>query len=393
MWKWSEPVTQETTLPEHLPLPRHHGKSCSDHPATVACLEQLPKGLWTKGPYDVGRLKTEPIKVEFLDPDQPPVWRPQYKLKPEQIEGITPTIEGLLHTGVIYPTKSSYNTPILPVSKGVGKGWRMVQDFRPINDITKPAAYPVPDPHVSLNNLTLHHTHFTVIDLANAFFSLPLHKSAQELFAFTFDGQQYTYASLPQGYRCSPGLFNHHLRIHLSELDLPKGVVLIQYVDDLLLAATSAALCLDSSVKLLSLLAEKGYKVKRSKVQFERREVVFLGRSVSSTGLGVSSTHRESILHHPQPQTVTQLLSFLGLTGYSRSHIPNYADLTTTVRTVLKEVSPRNLTAPLTWTGDALAAFATLKQTLSHATSLMAPDYAIPFHLDISENNSILNAV
>ena len=236
-------------------------------------------------------------------------------------------------------------------------------------------------------------TYFTVIDLANAFFSVPLHPQSQPLFAFTFKGQQYTYSRLPQGYRDSPGLFNKILKTHLLELTFPQGVVLIQYVDDLLLAAITALLCLTATEDLLKLLHRKGYKIKKEKIQLARRQVVFLGRTISAAGLGVSTSHRQSILHHPLPTTVSDMLSFLGLTGYSRSHIPDYANRAAPLRALLAEAGNRNLTAPLLWTAEAEASFTDLKQALAQAAALMAPDYSSPFHLDVSEQNAMLNAV
>jgi len=75
-----------------------------------------------------------------------------------------------------------------------------------------------------------------------------------------------------------------------------------------------------------------------------------LGRTVSGEGLSVTNAQRESILHHPKPLTVSAMLSFLGLTGYSRSHVPNYTGLTTPLRDIVKVAGPRNLTAQLQWT-------------------------------------------
>lgn len=141
---------------------------------------------------------------------------------------------------MLIPCRSQWNTPILPVAKAEGKGWRMVQDFRAVNDATETTALPVPDPYLALQNLTQSHKYFTVIDLANAFFCLPLTPSSQPLFAFTYRGRQYTYTRLPQGFRDSPGLFNAALRTDLQDIRLPDDVLLIQYVDDLLLAAPSA---------------------------------------------------------------------------------------------------------------------------------------------------------
>ena len=41
---------------------------------------------------------------------------------------------------------------------------------------------------------------FMVIDLANAFFCLPLHSDLQPIFAFTNNGTQYTYNHMLQGF-------------------------------------------------------------------------------------------------------------------------------------------------------------------------------------------------
>lgn len=61
------------------------------------------------------------------------------------------------------------------------------------------------------------------------------------MFAFTFESRQYTDSRMPQGYRDSPGLFNAALK---QDLTIPEHTVLVQYVDDILLAAPTAAVCL-----------------------------------------------------------------------------------------------------------------------------------------------------
>ncbi|XP_031674692.1 uncharacterized protein LOC116367125, partial [Oncorhynchus kisutch] len=304
-----------------------------------------------------------------------------------------PTIEGLLEAGCIYRTLSLWNTPILPVLKAGGETYRMVQDFRAVNEVTTPIDLPVPDPHIILSNLSPKHRYFTVVDLANAFFSIPLDEASQPLFAFTYENQQFTYSVLPQGYTSSPEIFNYILKTHLAELKIPEGVILIQYVDDLLLGAPTSDLCLEMTKTLLDFLAVKGYKVKMSKVQSCRRTVLFLGREISSEGAGLSKSHRDSILHHPRPITVSGMLSFLGLTGYSRTHIPDYTERTEPLREIVREAGPRNLQAPLTWTPEASTAFGLLKTDLSVAAALTAPDYGKTFHLDVSEKEGFPSAV
>ena len=43
-------------------------------------------------------------------------------------------------------------------------------------------------------------------------------EKSRDMFAFTFEGKQYTYSRMPQGYRDSPGLFNAALKKDLEDL-------------------------------------------------------------------------------------------------------------------------------------------------------------------------------
>ena len=105
-----------------MELERDHGREHTNHPNTDYYLKDVPEKLWTTGPYDVGKVNSE-VEMTLKNPHDTPVWRPQYKLKQEQIEGIGETIARLLTAGVIRLSNSQWNTPILPVSKAGGKGW------------------------------------------------------------------------------------------------------------------------------------------------------------------------------------------------------------------------------------------------------------------------------
>lgn len=109
----------------------------------------------------------------------------------------------------------------------------MVQDLRPINQIVQAEFPVVPNPAMILSNIPPTATHFTVIDLSAAFFSIPLHEESQFLFAFSYGKSQYTYSRLPQGYCETQSMFNRIIAQDLA--NLPLKSTLIQYVDDLLL--------------------------------------------------------------------------------------------------------------------------------------------------------------
>jgi hypothetical protein len=78
-------------------------------------------------------------------------------------------------------------------------------------------------------------TWYVAIDLANAFFSVPVHKDHQKQFAFSWQGQQYTFTVLPQGYINSLALCHNLVRRDLDRLALPQNITLVHYIDDIML--------------------------------------------------------------------------------------------------------------------------------------------------------------
>ena len=94
----------------------------------------------------------------------------------------------MLEAGVLRKTWSPFNTPFLPVKKADGEKWRLVHDLQAVNEVVQDVLAEVPNPHTLLTNVPVTAKWFTVIDLCSAFFSVPL----AVLFAFTYEGQQYT---------------------------------------------------------------------------------------------------------------------------------------------------------------------------------------------------------
>lgn len=150
-------------------------------------------------------------------------------------------IEELLQEGVLTPCRRQANTPIYPVPKPIKQGedsyrWRLVHDLRTVNKVIIPSVPVVPNPSTILATIPPSATHFTVIDLASAFFSVPIHPDDQWLLAFTFEKRQLTWTRLPMGYHDSPSCFSQALKDTLDEWQLSRGSIFVQYVDDLLLA-------------------------------------------------------------------------------------------------------------------------------------------------------------
>ncbi|XP_077889162.1 uncharacterized protein LOC144371000 [Ictidomys tridecemlineatus] len=188
-------------------------------------------------------VKQPPIMVE-LKTSASPINIKQYPLSKEAKDGIRPHIQKYLDLGVLRPCQLAWNTPLLPVKKPGTGDYRPVQDLREIDNRVQDIHPTVPNPYNLLSTLNPERKWYTVLDLKDAFFCLPLHKDSQLLFAFewvdpeTGTSGQLTWTRLPQGFKNSPTLFDEALHRDLNNFrTMHPEVTLLQYVDDLLLAA------------------------------------------------------------------------------------------------------------------------------------------------------------
>jgi len=185
-----------------------------------------------------------PVVVKLKDPHVYP-HKKQYPLKPEVKEGLKPIMENLKEQGLLIPCNSPCNTPILGIKKSNGK-WRLVQDLQIINEAVVPLHPVVPNPYTLLFEIPEWAKYFSVIDLKDAFYSVPLVEESQFLFAFedpTQPASQLTWTVLPQGFHDSPHLFGQSLSWDLQNFNSSEAVVL-QHVDDILLCDETEEACL-----------------------------------------------------------------------------------------------------------------------------------------------------
>ena len=143
-----------------------------------------------------------PIGIKLKEGKQPVK---QYPLKRQDREEISPRVKNCLQLGLLKECQSEFNSPILPVRKPDGS-YRTVQDLRAVNKITEDLYPVVANPYNLLTCLTPELTWFTVLDLKDAFFCLPLHEDSQKIFAFEWENpknrhkSQLTKTVLPQGF-------------------------------------------------------------------------------------------------------------------------------------------------------------------------------------------------
>uniref|UniRef100_A0AAX7U003 ribonuclease H n=1 Tax=Astatotilapia calliptera TaxID=8154 RepID=A0AAX7U003_ASTCA len=278
--------------------------------------------LWSRGENDVGFIDCTPYHAQLKN--NKPVYVKQYPISAEKAAALDIIIGDLLTAGVIKPTVSPYNTPVNPVPKPNKPGvWRFTQDLRQVNAVIMPLPPLVPDVPSILTSIPATATHFTVVDLCSAFFSVPVHKDTQPIFAFTHRDKQYTWTRLPQGMVDSPAAFSMVVRATLDGFTPPEGCTLIQYVDDLLLCAESEKLCQTATHMLLQHLQQTGHKASAKKMQYCQTSVQYLGFTLSHGQRSMTTDRVKAVTSVPKPTTQKEMLSFLGMVNYCRQWIPD----------------------------------------------------------------------
>ena len=119
-----------------------------------------------------------------------------------------------------------------------------------------------------------------------------------------------------------------------------------------------------------------GLKMKRSKCDFFKSEIHYLGHLISPEGISPLPNKLDSIKHMPAPNSVKEIKQFLGLTGYYRKFVPRFADISRPLTTLTKK------DAKFKWTSVCQKSFELPKEALCGEPVLKYADTSKPYTLN-----------
>lgn len=361
--------------------------------ADIPALQEVPETLWATSEYDVGLIKgCEPVVITQKRNYFPRTSRNQ--LKDKRYKNIAPFFESLREAGVIIPCMNPrVCSPLCPVRKtSQPTEWRFVLDLRAVNAAVQPRPSNVPNSDTVVFQVPPSATFFSVVDLSNASFSVPVHPDSQFWFAFYFGGHCYTFTRLCQGYCETSTIYNEALRRSLEPLALTEGTALLQCIDDLMVCSPNREQCETDTVKLLKHLAAEGHKACLSKLQFVQEKVTYLGYIITAEGRTLSSKRVKAIQNCPKPHIIREMMSFLDKCSSCRTFIPNYAVLQAPLNALLHGKGVKSYDK-VTWTPEAEEAFEALKLVLQTPATLRIPDPSRPFTQVADETDGCMTSV
>ncbi|KFQ73866.1 hypothetical protein N337_11117, partial [Phoenicopterus ruber ruber] len=202
---------------------------------------------------------------------------------------------------------------------------------------------------------------YATIDIANAFFSIPLAVECRPKFAFTWRGIQYTWNRLPQGWKHSPTLCHGLIQTALEKGGAPEP---LHHIDDIIAWGNRAEEVFEKGEKIIQILLRAGFTIKRGKVKGPAQEIQFLGIKWQDGRhqIPMDVISKITAIHPPTNKKETQ--AFLGIVGFWGMHIPNYSSIVSPLCQVTQNKND------FKWGPEERQAFEQIKQEIVHEVVL-----------------------
>nr|GEY09633.1 hypothetical protein [Tanacetum cinerariifolium] len=214
-------------------------------------------------------------EVEFtieLIPGAQPISKAPYRMRPVELKELKDQLQELLERGFIRPSVSLWGALVLFVRKKDGS-------------------------------------------IRSGYHQLCLKERDISKTAFRTRYGHYEFLMIPFGLTNAPAIFMDLMHCVFHEY-LDKFVIV--FIDDILVYSKTREEHEDHIRIVLEISRQKKLYAKFSKCDFWLGQVDFLGHIVSADGITIDPAKVEAITKWPRPTTVTEVRSFLGLSGYYR---------------------------------------------------------------------------
>ena len=284
--------------------------------------------------------------------------------------------------GVIRPSHSPWASPVLLVGKKDG-GIRFCIDYRAVNERTIKDAHPLPrirDIFDQLAGATI----FSTLDLKSAYWQMPMEEKSIPATAFTCHLGLYEFTRLPYGLTNAPGIFQRQMNKILNGL---IGKICMVYLDDIVIYSRTEAEHVKHLQQVLDRLRKAKLQLKPSKCHFGLKQLDLLGYRISAAGIETLPEKVSAIRNLAPPDDATGVRSFLGMAGYYRSCIRDFAD----IAAPLFELTKKN--TPFHWGTEHQESFDKLKMALTESPVMAHPKTDEPYTLYTDASNYAVGAI
>ena len=326
-----------------------------------------------------------------LKPDAKPISHRPFQIVGERKDAWVRLTDEILAEGKIEPGVGPWNSASFPVPKKKPGEYRLVEDFRDVNNATEDDGHPLPRIDMVLQRQGKYQI-WSTLDLKDGYHQMPLKPEHRYITCMSTPRGTMQWRVLVMGLKNGNAMFQRMMEWVLR--DHPNADA---YVDDVIIGSFS-----DNPDDLLDIheadvtavletLARESLVADFRKVHLFVQEVEFCGHVLKQGRRGPAPGKLLSIQGWELPKTVTQLRGFLGLTNYYSCYVPNYAELATPLLSKLqlnRVDGKKGSQKPIRWTQADIEAFVNLKRALTEKLELfqLEPDHPFVMKTDASDN-------
>ena len=322
---------------------------------------------WDMMSFDGDFGKTDRVQHRIItEPGTKPI-KDKYRPMPPHLEqDFKRQLDEWLELGCIEPSESPWSANLVVVKKKNGKP-RYCVDWRGLNFVTKKDSFPMPLVSACLHKMAGAEI-YSAIDMQGAFGCIEIAKEDREKTAFATPFGLYQQVRLGFGLCNGPPSFQR-LTANILE-DVPEDKA-VGFMDDCLIhSKNDLDVHCDNLAMVLDRYRDAGLKLAPDKCTFFAASVDYLGHRIDKNGIRPMESHVDTVRKWELPKTKTAARAFLGLCGYYRDHVKDYAAITKPWTDVTGKTTAAAEKEPIHVTEDMKKAFEELKKRLTSAPVL-----------------------
>ena len=271
-------------------------------------------------------------------------------------------------------------------------GLRLCVDYRRLNAVTTPDAFPLPRIDESLDALR-GAKYFSTIDLVSGYWQRGMDPEDQPKTAFSTPMGLFEFNRMPFGLSNAPATFQRFMERCFGDQSCET---LMFYLDNIIRFLSDFPSHLEWLDMVFSRLAKHGLKAKPSKCHLLKKSINFLGHIASADGIQTDPEKCSALETWPVPTSPKTVWRLVGGAGYYRRFVKDFSKIARPLFALTsqpKKGKKPGKDPPFVWTAECQQAFDILRQHLMSPPILAYPDYSKPFHLYTDASKQGLGAV
>lgn len=285
--------------------------------------------------------------------------------------------------GHIEPSSHWFGSPVFLVPKKTPGEFRMVTDFRALNNATKKNAYPLPKINTTLERVS-RARFFSKFDMPTSYQLLRMREEDKDWTTILTRYGSFKSRVMREGMTNAGASFQFFMNDVFNPL-LDQGVTV--YIDDILVYTETREEHIRLIKEVFNRIRSFSLYLKPKKCEFFKSSIEFLGYIIKDGQIAMAQDKLECIRTWPKPTCIKEIQRFLGFTNYYRRFIKGYAGLTLPLVKLTKK------SEPWIWDEKQDGAFATLLSSFASEPVLIQADSDETCYLETDASDYAIAAV